>query len=182
MTSQVTHRIDYSRPDWKERLLDIRASNLAGQGAARTDEREMLKCLVVLAAGQQYAIPVRDVSQVTPWLEPAQMPGGRGAIGGRSGSYFHIFDLADLLARPGEVPVSGHIVRLKMNDRGVALRVARALEVANLAIIPSRDTGSLGQLHPAALALGQIGSQAAITILDAGRLFRTASQLSPEVE
>ncbi len=182
MTSRSTLQIDYSRPDWRERLLEIRARNLAGQGIEERERREILKCLVVLAAGVRYAFPVRDVSQVVPWLEPARLPGERGAVGGRTGSYFHIFDLAELLHRSDDAPSSGHIVRLKLYDCGVALRVTRALEVSSLAILSEQDAQSLGQMYPAALALGQIGNQPALTILDARLLFTAASQLSPEVE
>jgi len=182
MTTPEAVRIDYSLPDWRERLLETRARSLAGNASPESEAGEILKCLIVLANGAPCALRLSDVAQVTPWREPARLPGGRGAVGGRSGSYFHIYSLADLLGGSGDQTAGGHIVRLRVRDRGVALRVDRAMDVADVRLVQPDVSESLGKPHPAAVGLGEAPGYPTLTILDADRLFRPASLQSFEVE
>ena len=168
MTSEPAFRIDYSRPDW--------------QGRDEEETARRVRCLLVLAAGATWALPIVDVAEVAPWREPARLPGASNGVGGRSGSYFHIYSLARLLGRQADVAAGGHIVRLRILGRSVALQVDRAIDVADVILAESGATESLGRLHPAASGLGEAAGYPALTIIDAERLFRPASRFSSEVE
>lgn len=182
MTFETASRIDYSRPDWRDRLPGIRARNLADQGREVEESAERVRCLLVEAAGTTWALTLGDVAQVSPWRQPARLPGGRSAVGGRSGSYFHIHSLAHLLGREADPAVGGHIVRLRTHGQSVALQVDRAVDVADVVMAESAATESLGRLHPAVTGLGSAAGYPSVAVVDAERLFRPAAQFSSEVE
>jgi chemotaxis protein histidine kinase CheA len=182
MTAGAGARIDYSSPDWQETLLQTRARILAGQGVEAGGGQTFMRALVVASGALTFAFPVVDVLQVLPWRSPVRLPGGRSALDGRSGSYFHIYGLPGLLGLGSETPPGGHVIRLRAFGGSVAVHVSRALGVDDIAIEPGEASVSLPGAHPAASALGRTADGQVIRILDAERLFRPASQPQFEVE
>jgi chemotaxis signal transduction protein len=124
----------------REAILVDRARRLARP--RKTQEAvTFVSCLVCEAGGELFGIPVVSAARVTPAKQTAAIPTSNPALVGitsRGGMFHHLYDLARLV---GLEPVGsdGHFVMLR-GAPAIALRVERALRVADLVALAPSDT------------------------------------------
>ncbi len=119
-----------------------------------------INCLICEAGGALYGVPLAQALRVMPYINAAPAPASDPAllgVVGRSGVFYHVFDLARLAGGGGKV-AGGHVVLLRGGAPAVALRVDAAVRVAHLVMLgadeaPAQDakgfvTGLARALQP----------------------------------
>jgi chemotaxis signal transduction protein len=132
----------------REAILADRARRLARPRKAQVAV-ESVSCLVCEAGGDLFAIPVSRAARVMPARQTAAIPTSNPALIGitnRGGLFHHLYDLARLV---GLEPVGsdGHFVMLR-GSPAVALRVERALRVADLVPLTPNDAPQMQASQP----------------------------------
>ena len=166
--------INYASPDWRSRLLQLRADELARPLTPATSAEPIRRCLLMHVGAELAAIEAGRIADVQPYREPALLPAARGAVlglTGRSGAFRLLYDLAALLGRPPSDAPNAHVVRLRAPLADVAFKVDRAEAVADLALTDLDPAGAT-RLHPAVAALARLPGEAngLVPVLDLDRL------------
>lgn len=130
-----------------ERILEERTRLLAARSAAPADAAQRSAVLVCALGEELYGLPLPGIARVLPLGPIAPMPGAPPAmlgLYGRTGQLFSVLDLAAALGRgaPSSPAAGSHLVLLRQAPRRFALRIDRALAVAEVAAIDQPPPGS----------------------------------------
>lgn len=137
-------------------LLGARARRLA-RPRREISAVTTISCLVCEASGALYAIPLNRIARVTLFRRVAAAPSSNPAllgVSGLSGKLYHVFDLGRLM-RAASSEAGGHLVLLRGAAPAVALRVDRALRVADLVELSGENSSQMRSSHPAVIAFAR---------------------------
>lgn len=102
----------------------------------RGDQEGDLAVLTVEVDGVRCGLPLTDVVELHPVVATVPLPGAPPVVDGAidvRGTVVAVLDLRMRLGRPGREPrLSDHLVMTRVGARTVALRVDRALDLADI--------------------------------------------------
>lgn len=136
-------------------LMGARARRLA-RPRKQAPAEISVRCLVCQSGDDQIAIPLARVAHISVYRRPVPVPSRNPALIGVlavAGVFHHVFDLS-LMAHAGasreaSAADGSHLIILRTGAFASALRVERALRVADLVMLDSGDTSGLAPSHPA---------------------------------
>jgi chemotaxis signal transduction protein len=124
-----------------------------------------------------YALPLASTKRVVPFERAAPVPTGNAAllgVIGLSGAFYHVYDLGALIGS-GAGGGAGHVILLKGEARGIAIRTDRVLGVADLVELAPDAASRMRAIHPAVTAFvrstsAELFKGRVISLLDPERL------------
>lgn len=153
-TPALVSPVAATRP--RHSLLRARARRLA-RPRREISMVASIACLVCEAAGVLYAVPLIKVARVAPFRRAASTPSSNPAllgVTGLSGKLYHVFDLGRLM-HAATSDAGEHLVLLRGGPPAVALRVTRAVRVADLVELSLEDASQMRPSHPAVTAFAR---------------------------